>query len=304
MNAEFGVEPDESSAIQYILVLPVVDGQCVELLSYSDAAYSVIGGSAQITDALGKKLAGQIHLGMKLTGIKESHAKFRLAFANQPAIDADIMIVTIPFSVLDGIVLDVKLPPLLRRFINEAKLGSNEKVIGSFFRRFWRQVCGFSDSAWGNFGFCVVWDVTQRQSSRPDGALNFFLGGNQARQLANTPNVSLLGKQLVSRLNRFISGASAAGTGRFIHTGWTKSPLTTGGYASYKPGQLTRFMHLFWFESKMPGERQQVHVGNLIFAGEHLSDVFYGFMNGGAQTGRLAANLVLEIIAKTALAPQ
>ena len=83
-----------------------------------------------------------------------------------------------------------------------------------------------------------------------------------------------------------------------------KKPLTTGGYASYKPGQLTRFMHLFWFESKMPGERQQVHVGNLIFAGEHLSDVFYGFMNGGAQTGRLAANLVLEIIAKTALAPQ
>jgi len=28
--------------------------------------------------------------------------------------------------------------------------------------------------------------------------------------------------------------------------------------------------------------------GNLIFAGEHLSDEF-GYMNGGAQTGRLAA---------------
>jgi monoamine oxidase len=57
---------------------------------------------------------------------------------------------------------------------------------------------------------------------------------------------------------------------------------------------------LFWIEPDISDERQQVHVGNLIFAGAHLSDAYYGFMNGGAQTGRLAANLVFEKIASTA----
>jgi monoamine oxidase len=37
-------------------------------------------------------------------------------------------------------------------------------------------------------------------------------------------------------------------------------------------------------------------VGNLIFAGEHLSDAYYGFMNGAAETGRLAAQVVARRI--------
>jgi monoamine oxidase len=37
-----------------------------------------------------------------------------------------------------------------------------------------------------------------------------------------------------------------------------------------------------------------VHVGNLVFAGEQLSDEYYGFMNGAAQTGRLAAQVILR----------
>jgi monoamine oxidase len=297
IHTEYGVELHESSAIQFILVLPVVDGQAVELLSYSDETYSVVGGSAQITNALGKELAGHIQLGMKLTEIKKHASKFQLSFANQTEIDADIVIVAIPFPVLSGVKINAPLPKLLRRFINEAKLGSNEKVIGSFTKRFWRQKKGFTNAAWSDLGFSEVWDATQRQSKRPDGALNFFLGGDQARQLASVNDVTNLGNHFVSRLNRFIPGASKASTGQFIKTGWTKSSLTTGGYANYKPGQLTRFGGLFWIESDIPDERQQVNAGNLIFAGEHLSDAYYGFMEGAAQTGRLAAKLALEKIA-------
>jgi monoamine oxidase len=161
MHTEYGVEPHESSAIQLILVLPIVDGQAVELLSYSDETYSVIGGSAQITNALGKELAGHIHLGMKLTEIKKHASKFRLTFANQSTVDADIVIIAIPFPVLNGVLMHVKLPDLLRRFINEAKLGSNEKVIGSFTSRFWRQMSGFTNAAWSDLGFSEVWDATQ-----------------------------------------------------------------------------------------------------------------------------------------------
>ena len=33
-----------------------------------------------------------------------------------------------------------------------------------------------------------------------------------------------------------------------------------------------------------------------MFAGEHLSDAYYGYMNGAAETGRLAARVVLTKI--------
>jgi len=297
IRTEYGVEPQESSAIQLILVLPVVKGQHVDLLSYSDEVYSVVGGSAQITTAIGAKLARQIHLGMALTDITKYATKYRLTFANQTIVDADIVIVAIPFPVLSHISINVPLPNLLHRFIHEAKLGSNEKVIAHFKKRFWRHKQGFTNAAWSDLGFSEVWDATQRQSLRSDGALNFFLGGNQARQLAKINNVKNLGHQFVSKLNGFIPDALAATTGQVINSGWTKNSLTTGGYASYKPGQLTQFGSLFWIESAIATERQQVNVGNLIFAGEHLSDAHYGFMNGGAETGRLAAKLVLQKIA-------
>ncbi|MBK8814751.1 MAG: FAD-dependent oxidoreductase [Methylococcaceae bacterium] len=297
IHTEFGVEPEQSSAIQFILVLPVIDGKAVDLLSYSDETYSVVGGSAKITDALGADLAGQIQLSKKLIEIKRHAKKFKLEFSDHSIVFADLVIIAIPFPVLDKVKINAPLPKLLRRFIKEAELGSNEKVIAGFSKRFWRQANGFTDAAWSDLGFSEVWDETQRQSDRQDGALNFFLGGDQARSLGSRQEAIKLGKQFIARLNHFIPGATSSSTGQILNSAWTLSPLTTGGYANYKPGQLTRFGGLFWVESDIPDESQQVNVGNLILAGEHLSDAFYGFMNGAAQTGRLAADLVLEKIA-------
>ncbi len=39
---------------------------------------------------------------------------------------------------------------------------------------------------------------------------------------------------------------------------------------------------------------QEFAVGNLIFAGEHTSDEYQGYMEGAAQSGRLAAQAVLS----------
>ena len=37
----------------------------------------------------------------------------------------------------------------------------------------------------------------------------------------------------------------------------------------------------------------------LVFAGEHTSDEYQGYMNGAAQSGRLAAKAVLDLITQT-----
>ena len=51
-----------------------------------------------------------------------------------------------------------------------------------------------------------------------------------------------------------------------------------GSYSTYGVGEFTAF-----------GGVQFFPVGNLHFAGEHCAYPFYGYMNGAATTGRLAA---------------
>jgi monoamine oxidase len=95
-----------------------------------------------------------------------------------------------------------------------------------------------------------------------------------------------------------VPGVAAASTGRFLGTRWGEDRYTRGGYTSFAPGQLTRYGGLLWIDSEDPEERQEVAAGRLIFAGEHLSDAYYGFMNGAAETGRLAAELVVRRLAQ------
>ena len=77
-------------------------------------------------------------------------------------------------------------------------------------------------------------------------------------------------------------------------TAWHRDPLIGGSYGSYPPGHLTRFGSLLWMEGEDGAAVQSAPaLGRVIFAGEHLSDAFPGYMNGGAQTGRLAAQAIL-----------
>ncbi len=64
---------------------------------------------------------------------------------------------------------------------------------------------------------------------------------------------------------------------------WPEHPFTRGSYACYKVGQYTTIRGA---EIKP--------VGNLFFAGEHCSSYYQGFMNGAAETGRMAANEVVK----------
>jgi monoamine oxidase len=43
-----------------------------------------------------------------------------------------------------------------------------------------------------------------------------------------------------------------------------------------------------------PGVIPMNHVGNILFAGEHCSNDHFGYMNGAAETGRLAAESILK----------
>jgi monoamine oxidase len=58
--------------------------------------------------------------------------------------------------------------------------------------------------------------------------------------------------------------------------------FSKASYVSYKVGQYTT----------MAGS-EFTPVDNMYFAGEHCSYAFQGFMNGGAETGRKAAEMII-----------
>jgi monoamine oxidase len=293
IRTEFGAESNQSPALLLLFLLPTVDGNKVEVLGNSDETFVVEGGSGRIIDSLAQALFGQIFTRRRLTQIQSRGRGFHLTFSGNYTVYADYVIVAIPFTVLRDVKIQVDLPKRLRRFIHEANLSSNEKLEAGFDQKVWRRENGFVQEVWTDLEFSEAWDATQRQADRKDGVLTFFVGGNQAIAVQSGSTQSQ-GKKFVDLFENIIPGAKGAANGSFLRTQWTRDPFTKGGYSSFKLGQLTDFADFFYIESDDPEERQDVNVGNLIFAGEHVSDEFSGYMNGGAQTGRLAAEAVLR----------
>lgn len=297
IRTEFGVEPTESSSLQLLFILPTVEGMKVEVLGDSDEAFVVQAGSSKIIERIALALSGQIRTLMNLTKIQSQPKGFRLTFNGNYEVNADYAIIAIPFQVLRNVDLQVNIKPKLRRFIDEVNLGLNEKLLVGFAKKVWQQQTGFGAEIWTDLGFSQAWDETQRQVNREHGILTFFFGANQVKAIQSRTAQSL-GKEVVNKFDAVIPGAKNAANNNFWLTQWHKNPFIRGGYTNFRPGQLTEFGEFLYIESDDPKERQDVNVGNLVFAGEHLSDEFYGFMNGAAQTGRLAAEVVVRKMRK------
>jgi monoamine oxidase len=280
IRAEFGVEPADASALQLVALLPTVDGQRVEVLGASDEAFSIHGGSAKLAEALAARLASRVEFGRRLERIEQAGTGYRLVFSPSALVEADFVIVALPAPPLRRVTLEIDMPPKLRRFIDEVGPGSSEKHVAAFRRRVWREANAFSREAWTDLGFAEVWDSAAAEPDRPASALTFFVGG---REVAGADAA-----RFTAALERLVPGLSAASAARNLRTDWSNDQLTGGAYTNLKPGQMTALGDQFW------SAEHEVRAGRVYFAGEHLSEEHYGYMNGAAETGRLAAAAIVK----------
>ncbi|NER80407.1 MAG: NAD(P)-binding protein [Leptolyngbya sp. SIO1D8] len=293
IQSEYGVESSQSSALQLIFALPAVEGNTVNLLSNVDEAYTVEGGSGQVIDRLSQKLSGQIQLRKCLTQVATAQTGFQLTFADGDVVTADYVILTVPPAILQNIELAVALPSDFKRFIQAVDLGRNDKLFAQFDEKVWQQADGFVDQLWCDGPFAVVWEATRPRTNMNDGTLVFFYGGEQSEAL-QTESTRSQGEKALAVLEAFIPESQSASTHQFVRTHWFGEPYTQGAYTNFKPGQLSEFAQFLYYEADDPEERQDVAFGGLVFAGELFSDEYYGYMNGAAQTGRLAADVILR----------
>lgn len=296
IRTEFGAEPEQASAIELLFNLPVVNGEAAELISLSDERYILTGGSSSVVNALAGPLMPRIATGHALTAIEPLGARVRLRFANGTIDEADRVIVTVPAPLMRTIDYGDLLPESWRRVVAEIDCGRNEKINAGYAARSWEPVTGPAGAAWavetgGPGVFSEFWDASSGQPGDA-GVLTWFFGGDQVDALM-AGEVEAVLRRAEAAIAPAVPGLAARTMRR---TAWGRDPFARGGYSSFAPGQLTRFAGHFWLEEEGV-MTSPAPAGPIVFAGEHLSDAFPGYMNGGAQTGRLAAQSVLASLA-------
>jgi monoamine oxidase len=284
-NIEYGAECTEQSSLNLLYLLAYSGQGQFRVFGPSNEKYHVVGGNDQITDRLAARLAGQITTGSELVAVRQnSSGTFTLTFAQQSGtktVTADKVVLALPFSILRSSVDISKagFEPLKLIAIREQGMGTNSKLHLQFSSRFWRSQ-GSNGETFSDRGYQNTWEVTRAQAGK-SGILVDYTGGRIGASFGSgTPESRA--KQFLAQVEPVLPGATKAWNGKAVIDFWPGYQWTKGSYSYWKVGQYQRF-------AGMEGRRQ----GNCLFAGEHTSIDFQGYLNGAVETGQRAAGEIL-----------
>ncbi|MDR3713948.1 MAG: FAD-dependent oxidoreductase [Puia sp.] len=292
LTREYGMEASEQSAVNFLIMFeaPPAAATDYELFGNDHEVFKIQGGSQQLTDALYRQISDRVVMNHKLVAI-DSHAAggYRISLEQGGSVrnlDVDYLLLTLPFTILRTLKFSVDMPDEKRKCIDEIGYGNSCKFVMGMDSKPWR-TAGKQGYTFTDISFGCGWDSSQRQSEGR-GSFTVFGGGDFGDSLYQRKTEELV-KDFIPALDKIYPGAGKAWNGRQVKFCWAKNPFSAAAYSSFKKGQ--------W--STLAGW-EAVPVGNIYFAGEHVSRDFQGYMNGGAQTAREAAALIAAKIGEPA----
>jgi len=287
ITREYGMEASEQPAINFLVMLDKdATNTSDAIFGSGHEVFKIKGGSQHLANALYKKVEEKVILKHRLNSIKQLPGnRYQLAFSNSSKTiltTADLVILALPYSVLRSIKMDVTMPAEKRKCINEWGYGNGCKFAIGFNEKPWtqknRQGYTFTDEAFG-----CGWDSSHMQSEKT-GSFTVFGGGDFSDTIFSKSQRQL-SWEFVPALEKIYEGSAKAFNGKQLKFCWAKQPFAKGSYTALRRGQY----------STLAGWEAEP-VGNIFFAGEHVSSEFQGYMNGAAETGRKAAMAVAEKI--------
>jgi monoamine oxidase len=282
---EYGREVHDQSSINFLyLFSPDTSKGSFDIFGISDERYKISGGNQQITDALYQHVKENVFLERFLVKIEENFSgSYNLYFNNNGStqvVKADMVVMALPFSTLRNVEIKVEMPNWKLNAIKQLGYGTNAKLFMGFNERVWRKYnyTGylFTDGAVQN-----GWDHSELQDGT-FGGYTAFQGGKAGLALGKE-DTNTQASKFIKQLDKVWNGCEAAYNGKAQRMFWPEYPFTLASYACYKPGQWTT----------IAGAEHRT-VSKIFFAGEHCSFAFQGYMNGAAQTGRVAAENILR----------
>ena len=282
---EFGLNLGDQSSLNFVLTIGTDTSSGFEIYGSSDQRYKVQGGNHQIVAALADQVSNRISLGFQLTALDQKRKgpyvlTFSTAHGGQSTVQADFVVLCLPFTILRNIDVRVPLPAIKRRAIQQLGYGVNAKLILGLKTRAWRAE-GFDGDSYADQPYQSGWDSSREQPSS-FGAYTIYPGGSQALAL-QSGSAQQQAERLIPGLNKVFPGVRQEWLGTALRAYWPSNPFIRASYAAYTPGQWTSIRGA-----------EGLTVGNLYFAGEHTSLDWQGFMNGGAESGRFAAQALID----------
>ncbi len=284
LTREYGMEAAQQSAINFLIMFepPLPAEKDYELFGQEHEVFKIKGGSQRLSDKLYEQVKEQVVLQRKLVAIGTNPGGgYDLHFEKEGGrwtVQADQVILTLPFTILRSVSLDIPMPAAKRKCIDEIGYGNSCKFIMGMDDKPWRRL-GKQGYTFTDLSVGCGWDSSQLQSEET-GSFTVFGGGNFADWVKMNKEEVLIG-QFLPALDTIYKGMKRSYNGRSTKFCWAGYPYSKAGYSSFRKGQ--------W--STLAGW-EAVPVGSVYFAGEHVSREYQGYMNGAAQTGRMAADAV------------
>ena len=272
MRGFFLADPENLS------LLALVD-QLATDSSMLDHFYRIKGGNDRLATALAGTLEEPVQLKTAVRAVAQHRGKVRVTLRGrdvQEQMIADAVVMALPATIVRRLAFTPSLPLPQCRAFRDLHYGPATKTLLQFDRRFWRRAG--KPLAYGtDFPIGAIWDGNEEQRGQ-SGILTLLAGGSASRDTKQILNQG--GAEAVAaRLNWL--GATKAVLRASCHVSWEDDPFVRGGYAVFQPGYD-------------PGQRawlSRPH-GRIVFAGEHTSQRWQGYMNGAVESGMRAAEEV------------
>jgi monoamine oxidase len=298
---EYGADTNIQSALNlvYLLGFQPVDGQFA-IFGFSDEVFHISGGNEQLPDAIASSLpSGSVVTGWQLARIVanrdgSSTLTFNTGHRTQ-TVTADQVILCMSFPALQNVDYSrANFDPLKQTAITQLGAGRNVKLQLQFQSRYWNNHGPWGISSGGSYsdtGAVNTWDVSRGQSGST-GILVDYTGGSIASgfrpytpysNASTNPQVTGYAQNFLRQIESVYPGISRQWNGKASLSVPALDPNLGLSYSFWKVGQYQSF-------SGYEGVRQ----GNIHFAGEHCSQDFQGYMEGGASEGVRAAQEIMD----------
>src|SRR5882672_1842245 len=306
-NIEYGNVTTQQSSLNlvYLLGFSPVPGN-FSIFGASDERYHLVGGNERLPQAVAAALtAGTVQLNTALTGIvHNTDGSYTLTLKSGGATTTrvvDRVIMTIPFSVLrtiltsDGAYSAAGFDGRKQTAITQLGYGKNAKLHLQFDTRYWNTsgpwVIG-NGATYSDTGYQNTWDVTRAQDGATGILVDYTGGGVPLASFTGDPHnqkvVNQFARTFLSQLEPVFPGITSRWNGRATLDVPLNDPFLRGSYSYWKVGQYTQFSG--YEKARQPDPLS----GKCHFAGEHCSQDFQGFMEGGAVEGARAAGEILS----------
>jgi monoamine oxidase len=235
------------------------------------------GGNDRLPKAMAAELREAVHLDTAARAVHDDQSSVRVTVervgGDRTQMRADYVILAVPVAMLRAIEMTPALPREQAKVFERVKYGRVTKSLLQFNRRFWKRK-GRSAAYGSDAPTGAVWDANEEQRG-PAGILTLMAGGQ-----ASEDTQKILVQEGVPGLVRGLEWLEPKGAEllHHHHITWEHDSWAQGGYAYFDPS----------FDPAWRPWLARPH-GRVLFAGEHTSIKWQGYMNGAVESGLRAA---------------